>query len=211
MVESVLGVFVVTFLAMLLLFGEILVRLKGIGAILGIISIGFYFSTFLTSTDLILVGIGFVVGLALIIMDGKFINDGILGSIGLLVVIFSVAFAAPNGLFATYSIAGVILGAISSLILLKIFPKRKMWGKMALFDQLTSDKGYNSMNDTYKDLIDQQGKTVTVLRPIGTVDVNGQMYSAISRGKWIEQGVTVSIVEVDGTKIVVEEKLMNEE
>ncbi|GAA0457724.1 NfeD family protein [Alkalibacillus silvisoli] len=206
MLESVLGVFLLTLIAMFFFFGEILIRMRGLGALIGVITIGLYFSTYLSTTDMILVGLGFALGLVLIIVDGKFIGDGIMGVIGFLVVIFSVAFAAPNGLYATYSIAGVILGALSSLVLLKVnaLPKRTMWKKMALKDQLTSEKGYNTMNESYKELIGKTGVTETVLRPIGTIKVNDERLSGVSNGQWIESGEQIKVVNVDGTKILVE-------
>ncbi|MDQ0351033.1 membrane-bound ClpP family serine protease [Alkalibacillus filiformis] len=208
MIESVLGVFVITGVAMFFFFAEILIRLRGLGALIGVITIGLYFSSFLSTADLILVGLGFALGLALIIADGKFVNDGILGVIGFLVVLFSVAFAAPDGIYATYSIAGVILGALSSLILIRIdaLPKRAMWGKLALKEQLTSEKGYNSLNESYKELVGKTGVTESILRPTGTVKIDEQRYSAVSNGQYIEPGQHVKVVAVDGTKILVEKE-----
>ncbi|WP_027963448.1 NfeD family protein [Halalkalibacillus halophilus] len=205
-IETVLGVFVVIFFAMFFLFGEILVKLKGIGAILGVGLIGYYFFNYLSTTDMILVGLGFAVGVGLIILDGKFINDGIVGSIGFVVVLFSVAFAAPDWLYASYSIAGVVAGTLFSLVLLRFVPKRAMWGKLALADQLTGDQGYNSMNESYKELVGKEGTTLTDLRPSGTIDIEGERYSAITKGSWMKQGVDIYVSEVDGTKILVEEK-----
>ncbi|MDQ0158638.1 NfeD family protein [Alkalibacillus salilacus] len=204
--ESVMSLFTLTTLAMFFFFGEILIRMKGIGAIIGIITIGMYFSANLSSIDLILVGIGFAVGLGMIIADGKLLNDGILGIIGFIVLNFSIAFAAPDALSASYSIAGVILGSVCSLILLKVpkLPKRKMWGKMTLKDQLTSDQGYNSINDSHTKLIGKTGVTETVLRPTGTIVIDDERYDAVSQAEWIERGKTIKVISVDGTRILVE-------
>ncbi|NIK13376.1 NfeD family protein [Alkalibacillus almallahensis] len=204
--DSMIGLFVLTTLAMFFFFGEILIRMKGIGALIGVITIGMYFSANLSLMDLIFVGIGFAVGLGMIIVDGKFLNDGILGSIGFIVLNFSIAFAAPDALSATYSIAGVILGSVCSLILLKVpkLPKRKMWGKMTLKDQLTSDQGYNSINESHTQLVGKTGVTETILRPTGTIVIDEERYDAVSQAEWIERGEKIKVVSVDGTRILVE-------
>ncbi|PKR79003.1 hypothetical protein CEY16_04440 [Halalkalibacillus sediminis] len=204
-IETALGAFLITAVAMFFLFGELIVKLKGLGAILGLGAITFYFSGHLSSFDLIWIMVTFAVGLLMVILDGKFINDGTIGVLGFIILIFSVGFAAPNWLLAVYSITGVIIGAFGSLFLMKVLPKRGMWTKIALFDQMTSDKGYNSMNDSYKELLNQEGITSTDLRPTGSIRVNDQEYSAVSKGKWIEKGKKVQVTNVDGTKILVEE------
>ncbi|MGM8214124.1 NfeD family protein [Bacillaceae bacterium W0354] len=204
--DTTLGVFIITFLALFFLIGEIIVKLKGLGAILGIGFIGLYFSAYLSTFDLILLGSLFAIGLLMIVFDGKVVNDGTIGLLGFFVVLLTVAFAAPNWLLAVYSIAGVILGGLLSLSLLKVLPKRNMWTKITLIDRLTSEKGYNSINNSYKELIGQEGKTLTVLRPSGTILIGSKEYSAVSRGKWIDKDQEIKVVLIDGTKIVVEEK-----
>ena len=204
--DTSLGVFIVTLLGLFFLFGKIIVKFKGIGAILGIGFIGLYFSHFLSSYNLLLIGVLFAVGLLMIIFDGKVLGDGTIGFLGFIVLLLTVAFAAPNWLLAIYSVAGVILGVVISFSLLKVLPKRNMWTKMALMDRLTSDKGYISMNESYKSLVGKEGVTLTVLRPSGTIKIDEQEYSAVSHGKWIDKGQKIIVVQVDGTKIAVEEK-----
>ncbi|RPF55618.1 NfeD family protein [Aquisalibacillus elongatus] len=204
--NSLIGVFVVTFLAMFFMIGELIVKLKGLGIIIGIGFITFYFIDHATSMNVIMMGFAFFVGLGLIILDGKLLNDGVFGIIGFLVVLISVAFAASTWTHAMYSMSGVILGTFSSFFLIKVLPRRDMWSKITLMDQLTSDKGYNSLNTYYKNLLNQEGETVTILRPSGTVKIDGQEYSAVSISKWIEKGKRIKVVAVDGTKIEVEEE-----
>ncbi|TFB25124.1 nodulation protein NfeD [Filobacillus milosensis] len=203
--QSIVGVFVVTFLGMFFLIGEMFVKLKGLGLILGIGFITLYFMSHVSSFNLIMMGIAFLIGIGLIIVDGKFIGDGTIGIVGFVLILLSVAFAASNWTLAMYSVAGVILGSLSSLLLIKMLPRRDMWSKIALMDQLTSEKGYNSLNHSYKDLLNKEGITQTVLRPSGNIKVNGEEYSAVSKGNWIEKNHAIRIVNIDGTKIEVEE------
>ncbi|WP_175615343.1 NfeD family protein [Piscibacillus halophilus] len=203
--ESYMGVLIITFLAMFFMLGELMVKLKGLGMILGIGFITFYFLGQSPTYNVWLMGFVFIIGISLIVVDGKWIGDGTLGVIGLVLVLLSVAFAASTWIHALYSVAGVLLGSFSSLFLMKAFPRRDMWTKVALLDQLSSEAGYNSLNETYIELLNQTGETITVLRPSGTIRVNGEEYSAISKSKWVDKGKKVKVVVVDGTKIEVEE------
>lgn len=189
----------------MLLFGEIMVNMRGIFAILGLISITFYFYTYLpdTATFMMMLVIYFI-GLLLIIIDGKFISDGTLAMLGIVAIFISVAITAPNFTAGLYAVIGVIVGAGASFGFIKVLPRRNMWSKIALKDRLTEDKGYSSLSEEYAQLLNKQGVTVTNLRPVGTVSIDNKEYSVISNGQWIKKGTKVIVSDVDGTKILVE-------
>ncbi|WP_421904172.1 NfeD family protein [Oceanobacillus halophilus] len=198
---------IITGLGTLFLIGEVLVNAKGVFGILGIGFISVYFGAYATETSsLILMLILYFIGLLLIIIDGKVINDGTLATIGLAIMLFSVALVAPSFSAGLYSVLGVIFGAAGSLIFLKVFKKRNMWNKLTLKDQLTSEAGYNSINADYEKLKGESGITMTDLRPVGTIKINNKDYSAVSNGQWIEKNTEIRVVQVDGTKILVEVK-----
>nr|WP_076556895.1 NfeD family protein [Salimicrobium flavidum] len=195
--------FFITFLSTMFLLGELLVRMKGVFALLGIGFITVYFSSYLEPDMFFLMGAMYILGLALLIVDGKFINDGTLGTIGAVIMILSVSLSAPTWGAGLYSASGVVLGGLSSLVFLKVFPRRKMWSKLALNDQLSSERGYNSMNETYRALIGEEGVAVTDMRPTGTIKVKGEEYSASTNGKWMEKGDKITVENADGTRILV--------
>lgn len=198
--------FVLTGLGSLFLIGEVLVNARGIFGILGIGFISVYFGAYTMETSsLILMLILYFVGLLLIIIDGKVLNDGTLATIGVGIMVTSVALVAPSFALGLYAVLGVILGTLGSLLFLKVFKKRQMWTKIALKDQLTSEAGYNSMNEEYKELVNETGITLTDLRPVGTIKIHHKEYSAISNGKWIKKNTEIKVIQVDGTRILVEE------
>src|SRR5699024_3833372 len=80
-----------------------------------------------------------------------------------------------------------IVGALLSLAFLKIFKPRKMWGKIALKDRLTTEAGYTTLTEEYKNLISQSGITLTDMKPTGTVKINEKEYSAVSNGNSIKK------------------------
>ncbi|WP_273850787.1 NfeD family protein [Guptibacillus spartinae] len=199
--------FLVVLLSVLFLFGELLVRVKGIFGLIGILMLTFYFSFHLTSlSSMFWMGLVFAVGLGLVILDGKLLNDGTFGLIGLAMMVTAVAIPSPTFLYGLLVSCGFLIGTAAAFLFLKVFPARSMWTKMTLKDRLSSEMGYNSMNAEYKGLVGGTAIAITPFRPSGTIEMNEKKYSAISAGSWIDKDTVVVVTAVDGTRIVVEEK-----
>ena|SRR5690625_73885 len=198
--------FIIVGLGTMFLIGELLVNMRGIFAVLGIIFITLYFYAYLNdpASFTILLAIYFI-GLILILIDGKLLNDGTLAVLGLVGMILSVVIAAPNIYVGLYSVIGVIIGIAVAFSFLKIFKRREMWSKIALKDRLTKESGYTSLNEEYEQLLNKTGVTMTDLRPVGTIRIDEKEYSAISNAQWIKKGTTVQVEQVDGTRILVKE------
>ncbi|SEH60882.1 NfeD-like C-terminal, partner-binding [Halobacillus karajensis] len=193
----------ITFLGTMFLVGELLVNMRGIFAILGFGFITVYFAGYLETEMFIIMMFVYFLGIILMIIDGKLVNDGTLATIGAATMVIAVGFSAPNWVAGLYSVIGVVLGGSASLLFLRVFKQRKMWSKMALNDQLSSEMGYNSMNEGYQFLLGKQGEAVTDMRPVGSVQIDDEEYSAVSNGQWITHGDKVEVTKVDGTKILV--------
>lgn len=196
--------FVVIGLGTLFLFGELLVNMKGIFGLLGLGFITVYFLSYLDPGMFILMMVIYLIGLMLIIIDGKIINDGTLAVVGVALMIVSVGFSSPDWVAGLYAVIGVLIGGFTSLIFLKVFKQRQMWNKMALIDRLTEEEGYSTMNTSYKELVGKEAVTLTDMRPVGTIKINNGKYSAVTNGQWIEKETSVTVVKVDGTRILVE-------
>lgn len=198
--------FVVIMLGSFFLFGELFVKAKGLFFLIGVALFTTYFFYFITNNSMLWLAIVFILGLSLVAVDGALLNDGTLTMIGLGVMSLSVAVPAPTFLYGFVAVFGLIAGFGLSLTLLKVFQPRNMWSRMALKDRLSSEEGYNSMNEEYVHLLGKEGVAATVFRPIGNVEIEGKTYSAVTEGQWLEKGVSVSVISVDGTKIVVKQK-----
>lgn len=198
--------FVIVGLGTMFLLGEILVNMRGIFALLGIGLIVFYFYNFLFEpSSLVIMLIIYFIGILLIIIDGKVLNDGTLATLGLAGMILSVALAAPNFYAGLYSVIGVIVGGALSFAFLKVFKKRNMWSKIMLKDRLTEEAGYSSLNEEFAQLIGKEGIAMTDMRPVGTIMIGDKDYSGISNAQWIKKGTKVKVTQVDGTRILVKE------
>ncbi|MCP8616878.1 NfeD family protein [Salirhabdus salicampi] len=197
--------FLLTFVGMAFLMGEVLVKLRGVGGIIGFSCIAFYFGMHLSPTYFWLATAVYTLAIFLIIVDGKLANDGTLSVIGGIGILVSIGLGASHWLVGIYGIIGVILGTLCSFLFLKRFPKRNFWGKVTLLDRLTSENGYNSIIESDKELVRKEGIAISDLRPSGVVEISGKKYSAVSNGQWITKNSSVAVTYVDGTKIVVEQ------
>lgn len=200
--------FLVVLLGTLFLIGELLVRAKGLFAILGIAIMAMYFSYHLTGDGQIgfWVVILYGVGLSLIILDGKVITDGTIALLGIVLMIAGLALPSPNFIYGFLASMGFLVGGFGSLLFLKVFPPRNLWARLTLKDRLTAEEGYNSINETYHELVGKKGNTLSPFRPTGTVEIEGKQYSATSGGQWLEPNMSVKVVSVDGTRIVVKKE-----
>jgi membrane-bound ClpP family serine protease len=198
--------FLVIFIASMLLFGEMLVKARGIFAVIAVGLMAVYFSYFLTDENFFWLTLLYVVGLLVIILDAKLLNHGFVALFGVAMMMAAVAIPAPSILYGVLTAIALLVGLSVSFSFLKVFPARELWSKLTLKDRLTSEAGYNSINESYRQLIGKQGVTATPFRPSGTVTIEDASYSAVSEGKWLQSEVAVTVTAVDGTRIVVKER-----
>ncbi|SFP21757.1 NfeD family protein [Salibacterium halotolerans] len=195
--------FLVVFLGTLFLMGEMLVKAKGLFAILGIALMSLFFTFHIDAGGSMWIIILYLLGVALIILDGKVISDGTIALFGALLMGLGLAVPTPSITYGVLVVFGYIAGLFSSGLFLKVFTSRNLWSKITLKDQLGSEQGYNSMDDSYRELKGKSAKTLTPFRPTGTIIVEGRHFSATSGDQWLEADEAVTIAAVDGTKILV--------
>ena len=53
--------------------------------------------------------------------------------------------------------------------------------------------------------LDKEGISVTVLRPAGTVDIEGIKIDVVTEGEFIQKGTKIKIIKVQGRRIVAKE------
>lgn len=192
------------FLAGMLLVTEFLVKARGLAGVAGV-ALLFLYAWAQAAASLHTWSLGLLlVGLALVILDGKLIQDGTTAGIGVLMML--VGLVLPTGDFLTGSLVGImwILGLMAGFLSLKVLPRREVWDKVVLKDSLTREQGYSSVNTRLLELIGREGETLTDLRPSGTILVDGERFSCTSGGSWVKKGTTVRVISVDGTRILVE-------
>jgi len=127
--------------------------------------------------------------------------------------------------FGTFALSFILMG-----VLMFFFPRIRLFRRLIL--STTSGGGYASdgLEDTRTarkseregkkptheeageaEAAEKEGPEIgatgtvkTKLRPAGRVEIDGENYSVVTDGEWIEQGEEVKVIEVAGNRIVVE-------
>jgi membrane-bound serine protease (ClpP class) len=101
-------------------------------------------------------------------------------------------------------VSSMILSGVGMLLISRYLPKSRAGSWLVLKESTSAKSGYHS-SDQHPDLLGQTGRTVTPLRPGGAAMFGEQRQDVIARGEFIETGSAVKVVEVHGSRIVVEE------
>jgi membrane-bound serine protease (ClpP class) len=185
---------------------ELIVPGFGAPGITGLIAFGLYFfgqsiAGFAGMESIVL----FVIGIGLLISEMFISSFGILGILGITSIIFGITMGAYDTGNALRSLGIAALIALVIIIAFAyVFRKRGIWNRFILSEQLTTDKGYVPQLSREK-WIGQEGFALSMLRPSGLADINGERLDVISSGEFIEEGKPLRVLSVDGTRILVKE------
>ncbi len=164
---------------------------------------------------LFLVGL-LLLGLEIFVIPGF----GIAGIAGLAVVLLSFFLVMLNNDFFDFSFvpdkmffqAGTVTVVSFIGMILFVFwalsqlSTSKRLAKISLQSKMESGAGYTTAALSSQ-LIGSTGWVVTELRPIGKIEIQGELYSAISRGAFLAKGTSVQIVAIEINTLVVKERL----
>ena len=144
------------------------------------------------------------IGVALIFAE-LFVPGGILGTVGAIVIIWSLSLMTDTflGLMLAVVIIFIII-AILLYVMIRLIPNDKMKKTLILSSSLKKEEGYISSQDL-KPYIGKVGVTESTLRPTGKAKIEGRVLDVVSEDKLIEKGKFVKVTFVDGTKILVRE------
>lgn len=153
----------------------------------------------------------FIIGSILLLAEA-FVPGGIVGLIGGSMMVISLLFAGENIVHMAYSLLiAMAIAIIGMVVLVKFFEKNlHIFSKLVLRDATTTEEGYVS-NVNRIDLIGKEGKTLTPLRPSGTVLINDERIDVVTEGNYVDSDKKVKIIEVEGSRIVVREVKDGEE
>ncbi|MBO8164108.1 MAG: nodulation protein NfeD [Brevibacillus sp.] len=201
--------FVMSFLLLLGLLGiliELFIPGFGVAGTVGLLSFGLYFfghyvAGFAEWLHIGLFVLGVILMLAEIVLPGGIV--GIIGFICLASGLVLAAYDTEQGL-ASLGIAALIT-AIVAFLLVKRYGVKGLLSKFVLKDELRSEAGYIAPRDQ-RELIGQTGTTLTPLRPAGIVRIGGKRVDAVSAGGYIAPAAEVVVIQVEGTRVVVEER-----
>ncbi|WP_203246874.1 NfeD family protein [Sporosarcina beigongshangi] len=199
----------------------ILLSIAGLGLVLELYSPGFGVPGTMALISLVLFFYGhllaglagyetvilFIIGAILVVAE-FFLPHGIAGAIGSLAIIGSIIMAGGNPMYmATSVLIAIAIAVTGMVIIMKFFGKKlHLLNKVVLMDSTDTELGYVS-NVNRVELLGRIAKTSTPLRPAGTIELDGERIDVVSEGSYIEKGIRVTIVKVEGSRIVVRESV----
>jgi membrane-bound ClpP family serine protease len=157
-------------------------------------------------------------------------DDVIFGAIALLLLAFLLVaaelFVPTHGvltIFATLAAIGSVwlaylstpaMGFVFAAVLLlttpvvfymaiRIYPHTAVGKKVLLSQPVASLQGFKDESARLEQLVGRQGVAQSLLRPSGTIEVDGQRIDAMAESDMIPAGATVEIIKVSGLKVLV--------
>ncbi len=150
-------------------------------------------------------GVLFAAGMALILAE--FIVPGLIcGIIGSCLVIASgvvASYVYPDRIpvIILVELVGVAVTIVLGILLLSKSPAGK---RLIMSGEQKPEAGWVAA-DTDSTLLGAVGTAHTMLRPAGTIMVDGKRVDAVANGGFIEPGRSIRVIEVHGSRVVVEE------
>jgi len=142
-----------------------------------------------------------VVGFLLLAAE-VFVPGMVLGALGGLCLLTCVAlcYAAFGSLVGTIAFAALCILTGGGLVAwLYLFPRTPMGRRVTLSRSLVP----NSSSPAEQVAIGSGGQAVTALRPAGTAVIDGRRVDVVAETGFIEPGEPVTVVLVDGLRVVV--------
>jgi membrane-bound serine protease (ClpP class) len=146
-------------------------------------------------------------GILAIILEVFVPAAGIIGIAGIGSIIASIVIAYQrlgNLVGSIYLAVVLVLVPVFIVVYFRFFPRSPVGRWLISQDRQDTSKGYYSFTpEKYTDLIGKEGTTLTILRPVGMVRIDGQKYSAVTGGEFIEKDKPIKVVKVEGSRVVV--------
>lgn len=170
-----------------------------------------YIAELATMTDFLII----IAGLMFLVLETLVIPGfGIPGIVGIVMILWGLYLLllpdVPVGeevlSQATTGLLIGILGGIAGLVILfKAMTRTKFWMDLTSPNVQSRDEGYTTTLG-WENLVGEDGVADTDLHPSGWVKVNDQRIFAVSEGAFINNNTVVTILSVDGNRVVVREK-----
>ena len=183
---------------------EILTAGFGIGGFLSLLAFGLYFGGhFLTGVSGWQAIFLFIFGIIFLLVEAFVPGFGVFGVGGLVAVFAAIVLAAASTTLGLYMLfISFLIAAAAGYGAYRYFKSRGALRGFVLSDAATSEAGYSSSED-YDHLLGEKGRTITPLRPAGTVEIGNKRYDTVSEGEFIYADKEVEVIKVEGSRIVV--------
>ena len=99
----------------------------------------------------------------------------------------------------------IILTSVLAILATIFLPKSAPFQHFALSTVMSTEQGYHSAgSQDFESFLGKTGVALTPLRPAGTARIDNKRLDVITVGDFIAQNTPVKVLEVEGSKILVE-------
>lgn len=149
----------------------------------------------------------FFIGLIAIIVEFFVPAAGIIGIIGGGCIIGSVVRAYLDyGILtgSAFLLGALILTPLLIMSYFKIFPKTIIGRKLILNENQSHESGFTSFSqEKYKGIEGSSGIVLKDMRPTGKVEIEGQRFTALTNGEYLDSGSRIQVFKVEGNRVFV--------
>jgi len=161
----------------------------------------------------------FIIGIVLVAIEIFAIPGfGVTGISGIILIITGLALSMVGNIGFEFDAEGlkklleaviiVITSTFLSLILSfwltrKLFGGRTIFGQLALDTTMTQQQGFVPAGSEQASLVGKTGRTTSILRPAGKIEIGGDIYDAVSETGYIEKGEDIMVVGMSNTQLIV--------
>jgi membrane-bound serine protease (ClpP class) len=146
-----------------------------------------------------------LLALALVVAELFLPSHGLLAILAALASIGAIVLAYRASPGAALIFAAIIFFAAPVVFYwaIRIYPTTPMGKRVLLEHPQAGVKAFADEAAQLEHLVGQQGTAITLLRPAGSVEVEGRIIDAMSDAEIIESGSRVEVLRVVGRKVIV--------
>ncbi len=130
------------------------------------------------------------------------VPGGVVGVLGILSIAYGCYLAFGLGTAWGSTAAG--LSVVVTLVALRLFFRSRAGKGLVLDDELKEDEGWQAAEEGLADLLGQQGRALSLLRPAGVAEIGDRRIDVVTDSEFLDVGVPVRVVAVEGRRVVVE-------
>ncbi|MGE5577808.1 MAG: NfeD family protein [Syntrophothermus sp.] len=184
---------------------EVFVAGWGLPGTIGLIALGLFFGgrliAGLAGLEVILL---FLLGLALVFLEIFVIPGfGVAGVAGIAAVVASIYLSFSS---STEALTAILVASASTGIFgffgFKYLKRTSAWDRLILNTRQERELGYVAPPEQ-ADVVGKVGRALTILRPAGTVEIDGRRLDVVTEGEFIPSDSLVRVVKVEGSRVVV--------
>lgn len=147
----------------------------------------------------------FAAGILLLMLEAFVMTGfGVSGVAGLLAVcvgVFLLSSSPLNGMITLVVTVGLTI--LILVVSFRLMKKKNIARRFVLSDRTDTESGFTAPNMDNEKYLGKEGMTISPLRPAGGMRIDGDRVDVVSEGDFIEAGVKVRVIGIDGTRILV--------